>query len=87
MSVSRHFLLQTRSPTLPEVEWEPCYNNKTIRVSLVAGCCTDAELVFNAVIALAMVQPFHTGETLISVLCEKLGGHPGDKQSSLRLRL
>lgn len=47
----------------------------------------DAELVFNAVIALAMVQPFHTGETLISVLCEKLGGHPGDKQSSLRLRL
>jgi len=53
----------------------------------VAGCCTDAELVFNAVIALVMVQPFHTGETLISVLCEKLGGHPGDKQSSLRLRL
>jgi len=49
--------------------------------------CADIELVYNAIIALVMVQPFHTGETLINVLCEKLGGQTGDKQSPLRLRL
>jgi len=47
----------------------------------------DLELVFNAVIALVMVQPFHTGETLIAALCEKLHAQPGDKRNALRLRL
>jgi len=50
-------------------------------------CCADIELAYNAVIALVMVQPVHSGESLINVLCEKLGGQPGDKQSALRLRL
>jgi len=49
--------------------------------------CVDTELAFNAIIALVMVQPFHNGETLINVLCEKLAGQPGDKQGPLRLRL
>lgn len=48
----------------------------------------DIELVYNAVIALVMVQPFHNGgETLINVLCEKLAGQTADRQSALRLRL
>ena len=53
----------------------------------MAFCCADTELVFNAIIALVMVQPFHSGETLINILCEKLSGQSGDKQGSLRLRL
>jgi len=63
-----------------------------IKVSLHCDsrhCCyrTDIELVYNAVIALVMVQPYQSGETLTNILCEKLGGQPGDKHSSLRLRL
>jgi len=60
-----------------------CY----VRCARMSCCCADIELVYNAVIALVMVQPFHSGEMLISVLCEKLTGQPGDKQSPLRLRL
>jgi len=50
----------------------------------------DIELVYNAVIALVMVQPFDDGgETVINLLCEKLAGLSlsADKQSALRLRL
>jgi len=51
--------------------------------------CADIELVYNAVIALVMVQPFHgsAGETLVNMLCDKLAGQPADKQCALRLRL
>jgi hypothetical protein len=48
---------------------------------------SDLELVFNATIALVMVQPFQTGETLTAALCEKLHAQPGDKRNALRLRL
>ena len=50
-------------------------------------CAVDVELVYNAIIALVMVQPFHSGEVLINELCDKLGGQPGEKQNALRLRL
>jgi len=65
-------------------------------VDIVAACdqlwkegTTDAdlELVFNAIIALVMVQPFHNGESLTTSLCEKLHAQPGDKRNTLRLRL
>lgn len=47
----------------------------------------DLELVFNAIIALVMGQPFHIGETLTASLCGKLLAQPGDKRNILRLRL
>ena len=49
--------------------------------------CSDLELVFNAIIALVMVQPFHVGEALITSLCDKLHAQSGDKRNILRLRL
>jgi len=60
-----------------------CY----VRCAWMSCYCADIELVYNAVIALVMVQPFHSGEMLINVLCEKLTGQPGDKLCPLRLRL
>ena len=69
----------------------------------MTGYCADIELVYNAIIALAVVQPYHDGgagadvdsandsESLVSLLCDKLSGtqvtQPSDKHSALRLRL
>jgi len=68
-------------------KYGPGSSRAGVNVMYLLVCCTDTELVFNAVIALVMVQPFHSGEALINVLCEKLAGQPGDKHGSLRLRL
>ena len=47
----------------------------------------DLELVFNAIIALVVVQQFEIGEGLVNTLCDKLLSQSGDKRNALRLRL